>query len=309
MSFLGTLGKIAGGALAPFTGGASLYAIPAIGAIEGAKKGGWKGALTGGAIGAGEMLIPGAISKIPGVSSAISKVGGSKIGSFLGGGSGSAAGSGGSFIGDAVNATAGQASGAGGGNWLTKVGSGISNLLGGAGSQSPTGGGTNPLATAGKGFEALANDEATNRMAKGNFTQNYDQLMMQAQNARNQNEGDALKKLAVTNYLTQKTSGYAPATIQMNGQSRTLPNFGTGHFAPSEAQKAGASSLEAQLLDRLKPGGSYTPQDLSGYANPGKMENVGKYGSLATTGLNVLDQLIKNKQRPDQQPEQGQAQT
>lgn len=101
----------------------------------------------------------------------------------------------------------------------------------------------------------------------------------------------------MANYLTQKTSGYAPATIEMNGVSRTLPNFGTGHFAPSEAQKQGASTLSAQLLDRLKPGGSYMPQDFKGYVNPGKMENAGKFGSLATAGLSVLDQLIKNKQR------------
>jgi hypothetical protein len=50
MSWWGKLGKIVAGIAAPFTGGWSLAAIPALGAAEGAANGGgWKGALAGAA--------------------------------------------------------------------------------------------------------------------------------------------------------------------------------------------------------------------------------------------------------------------
>jgi hypothetical protein len=63
MSWWSKLGKIGAGIAAPFTGGASLWAIPAIGAAEGGlrrdprtgKRMGWKGAAIGGGMGLGEM--------------------------------------------------------------------------------------------------------------------------------------------------------------------------------------------------------------------------------------------------------------
>lgn len=59
MGFWGTIGKIGAGIAAPFTGGASLLAIPAIGAVEGGMKGGLKGALTGAAGGGIDAFLGG----------------------------------------------------------------------------------------------------------------------------------------------------------------------------------------------------------------------------------------------------------
>lgn len=141
------------------------------------------------------------------------------------------------------------------------------------------------------GFE---NGEKANRILKGNFTQGYDNLMMQAERNRNENESDALDKLNVTNYLQNGGSHFKMPSYQMNGKSVTPPSFGLAPNPASDAQKQGAATLQDQLLKRLAPGGSYTPQPLESYAKPGAAENVGKWGGVISGGLGSLGALSQN---------------
>lgn len=141
------------------------------------------------------------------------------------------------------------------------------------------------IADAGKLFESMAGGERANRMDRGRLMQNYDSLNLQAQNARNTNESDALKKMSQTSYIMGGGSKFAPPTLNYNGQSVQIPDWGLTPPKPSEAQVSGAKTLQDQLAARLAPGGSVTPTDPSTYANPGTMENVGKWGGIATGAL------------------------
>ena len=143
---------------------------------------------------------------------------------------------------------------------------------------------------------SFSKGEKSNRLDRANLTQNYDQLMLRAQAERNANESDALKKLAQTSYLSSGGSQFKLPTIQLGGQMRTLPDFGFGPRPASDAQKQGASTLQAQLLQRLKPGGSYTPTDLNSYANPGLAEKIGSYGALGTGGVGAIDAIMHPQQ-------------
>jgi hypothetical protein len=149
--------------------------------------------------------------------------------------------------------------------------------------------GTNGLADLGSTLGAFSSGEKANRVTQGNFTQGYDKLMLDAQAARNATESDAMKKLAQTSYLMNGGSKFTgtPA-LSLNGKTYGSQNLGYGPSAASDAQKAGASSLQSQLQARLSPGGTYTPQPLSDYAKPGAAENVGSYGAVGTSGLGAV---------------------
>ena len=137
---------------------------------------------------------------------------------------------------------------------------------------------------------AFSSGEKANRGLEGQFTQNYDRLMMDAQRERNLNESDALRKLQQTSYLTEGGSQFAPPTIELDGKSRTAPSFGFGPSAATDAEKTGATALQGQLQKRLGPDGSYSPTPLSNYAKPGLAEKIGSYGAAGVGGLGtVLD--------------------
>lgn len=155
----------------------------------------------------------------------------------------------------------------------------ISRLMGGDGSN---------LANMASLLGAFSQGEKSNRLIKGNLTQNYDRLMADAQTLRNRNESDAMAKLGMTGYIKSGGAQYKPPTIQLGGQMRTAPTFSFAPRNPSAEQVQGANTLEAQLLERLKPGGSYTPTPLDSYANPSLGENIGSYGALAAGGLGGL---------------------
>ena len=154
----------------------------------------------------------------------------------------------------------------------------------------------NPVVTgasnAGQVLGSLANDERMNRISRGNMTQNYDQSMLQAQTGRNQNENDALRKMAITSYL--KSGGYkgSPTTISLNGKQRTLPSYGSAPQAASKEQMESAGTLEDMLTQRLKTGGSYLPQPLEDYAEPGTVENVGRIGGTIAAGAGTVMDMI-----------------
>lgn len=155
-------------------------------------------------------------------------------------------------------------------------------------------GGSQPgqnLADLSKLFGGFSSGQKANRVTQGNFTQAYDRNMLDAQQARNQNESDAIRKLGITNFLQNGAAPSAPPQISLNGKSYSPQ----GAFTPpptSAAQKQGASTLESQLLARLMPGGSYTPQPLSSYAQPGAAEQIGNYGGLATGAGGALANIF-----------------
>lgn len=182
-----------------------------------------------------------------------------------------------------VGVAGGSAAGAGG------SGSFLDRLLHRGGS----GGGISGEDSVGSDLSKLMGDyaqgEATNRGAKGLAYQNYDQLMLAAAGNRRTDESDAMKKMAQTSYLLGGGAGdYHQPTI--NGMQ--LPDYGFGPKAPSAAQLQGAGTLQQTLLDRLKPGGSYTPTDVNTYVNEGRGEKAAKYGGLAAGGLDVARRIF-----------------
>ena len=158
-------------------------------------------------------------------------------------------------------------------------GSFIQNLLGGDGQN---------LADLSSILGKFSTAQAGNRALRAGLTQNYDKIAMDAEQNRNKTESDALKKLAVTSYLKGGGANYQPPTISLNGQTRTAPAFSFAPKPASAEQIQGASDLQSQLMGRLKPGGTYTPQPLSSYANPGVAEDIGNYGALGLSGLGAL---------------------
>lgn len=147
-------------------------------------------------------------------------------------------------------------------------------------------------ANTGRLLESFGNDEQSNRIAKGNFAQGYDQNMLAAQRDKRLQESDAMNKLAASGYVLGGGSKYASPSIQLGGQSRTLPSSGLGPTQVSDAEKQGASTLQAEMLKRMGPNGSYVPQPLDSYATPGKAERVGQYGSAAVAGVGALKNLF-----------------
>lgn len=142
----------------------------------------------------------------------------------------------------------------------------------------------------------FSSGQKANRVQQGQFAQNYDKNMMEAEQLRNQNESDALKKLAQTSYLLNGGSHFTPPTLNLNNKTYTSPNLGYGPSPASAAQMQGAQALQDQLVARLSPGGSYTPQPLSSYATPGTAENIGSYGALGSGLLGTAGLLLGNGQ-------------
>lgn len=173
-----------------------------------------------------------------------------------------------------------------GASGATSAGSTLQKLL--AGGSQPGQNSANLASTLG----ALSSGIKANRVTQGNFTQGYDQLMLNAQTGRNQNESDSLKKLAQTSYLMNGGSKFAPQGLSLNGKSYAPANLGYGPSPASAAQQSGAASLQGQLGARLAPGGSYTPQPLSDYATPGPGENLASGAAAGVGGLgSILNSL------------------
>lgn len=138
---------------------------------------------------------------------------------------------------------------------------------------------------------AYSSGQKGNRITQGNFTQGYDQLALQAQNAANANQAAGLKQLAQTNYLLNGKGPSAPPSITLNGKSYNPQSAFTAP-APSAAQQQGAQSLQSMALNKLTPGGSYQPQPLSTYATPSTAENIGTYGALGAAGGGILANML-----------------
>lgn len=142
---------------------------------------------------------------------------------------------------------------------------------------------------------AFSQGERNNRVLRGNLTQRYDQLMMEAERNRNANESDALKKSAQTSYILGGGSHFTPPNLSINGRTYNSPDLGFGPPPVSESERRGASTLQPQLERRLAPGGSYTPTPVGDYANPGTLENIGSYGAAGVGGLGAIASMMPNR--------------
>lgn len=173
--------------------------------------------------------------------------------------------------------------GAGGGG-LLGAGSTMTKLLG-------SGGSTN-LMDAGKALTNFGQGQTNHRVTTGNQMQDYDKLALEAQKGRNENESDALQKLNETSYIQGGGSTYKPPTPTINGKTYNLPDLGLGPAPITPAMKTAASDLQAQLMNRFKPGGSVTPTDPKTYTQPSGAEKVGEYGGLGVAGLNLIGNFL-----------------
>lgn len=253
------------------------------------------------ALGGGGVLggLPGAMTALPGLGAGAGSTMSSMIGPMSGGETGTAATDLASLPPDSIS-TLLQGS-----NPLASLGvnGNIGSLVaGGTGSNvSGSAGGlmSKLMSEAGqKGFGNLSSSLgsltqgiANNRVTQGDFSQKYDQNAIAAQTAANAARSAALKQLAQSNYLLNKQPSSGPTSIQLGGQMRQLPTFGSAPLPISDAQRTGATNLQTTANQTLAPGGTYTPQPLSSYATPGTGENAANIGAtmagLLPTAMNI----------------------
>ena len=168
------------------------------------------------------------------------------------------------------------------------------------------------LTDAGSVLGALGANEQTNRVLRGNFQQNYDQMQLEREQARNalgqlsQADYDRLKLASAGDKRTSTSD--AMQKIQLGGHLQrgdriTDPKTGAVSYRPrSDQEQAAATGLIDQMHAQLnrpeyeptKFEGKYDyqPADPSSYTRPGKMENVGRYGDLAGGALGALDGIF-----------------
>ena len=266
---------------------------------------GWKGLPTaakiaiGAAVAAGTLGAGGAFTGAPG---AFGMGGGAGVGSGgMGAGLGAAtAGNaahvaggglmmGSGMAGAAPTLVGGSTALAGGTSAALKGGSTISKLLGG---------GAQKYADVGKMFQSFANDEANYRTSQADSNNrnryNYDELSLRAAANRRDDESDAIKKLSQTGYIKSGGAPFDASKIQLSG-GRSLPSFNFPRPPITDEMKTGAATLEEQMLKRLQPGGSFTPQLPEDVPGRGVGEQIGRWGSLGTTGLGVIANLMGGK--------------
>jgi hypothetical protein len=167
---------------------------------------------------------------------------------------------------------------------------------------------SNPIADAGSVLGAFSQGEKANRVVGANMQGDFDRLMvdreadmnrlaLDAQEGRNLNETDAMRKLQQTAYMRGGGSNFAPPTISLGGQDRTAPSFaGIAPRGMSGEEMQGATDLQGQVMDRLKPGGSVTMKwehkPTAPQTKPGMMENIGSYGGAALGVLGSLGEMF-----------------
>lgn len=148
--------------------------------------------------------------------------------------------------------------------------------------------------------------EASRNLAGLNANTAYDNAMLSAANARNANESDAWRKLGQTSYALGGGSQFKMPTLSFNGQTASLPDFGLAPPKISEAQMAGAKTLQDTIMSRFgeegsyvptryTPDTSYEPRSFEDYgATPGTLEKLGSYGGAIVGGIGAIDKLTGN---------------
>lgn len=167
------------------------------------------------------------------------------------------------------------------------------------------------LADVGSLLGSFAGDQRTNRAIQGNALQGLDSLMLDREANQNrvgldaQSEFDKLKLASAVD--KRASTGDAMQKIQLGahlqrGDRVTDPRTGAVSYTPrSDQERAAATGLIDQMHSQLNrseyeptkftPDRSYTPSDPNKYANPGIMERMGQYGSLATGALGLMDKF------------------
>ena len=272
---------------------------------------GWKGLPTAAKI----AIIGGAAAATAGAAGAFGG-GGGAIGGATGAGSSVApsVGIGGLNVGT-LTSIPGVTTGIGGG--IGGATAGGAALSGGSTISKLLGGGAQKYADIGKMFQSFGNDEANYRTGQadsnnrnrynydsllGNLTQGYDQLGLASAANRRTDESDAMKKLSQAGYIKSGGSPFDASKVQLAG-GRSLPSFNFPRAPITDEMKTGAATLEEQMLKRLQPGGSFSPTPFDQYKPqlpedmPGRGvgEQIGRWGSLGTTGAGLIANLMSNR--------------
>lgn len=140
-------------------------------------------------------------------------------------------------------------------------------------------------------FGRFANDEANQRISNADINTRYNYDMLAAQRDRRDNEADAIKKLSTTAYIKSGGAPFDASKIQLSG-GRSLPSFSFPRPPITDEMKRGASDLEAEMLKRLAPGGSFTPKPVDEFTRRGVGEQVGRWGSVGTGILGLAKDFL-----------------
>lgn len=281
-AFIPGVGPLASMAIGAGTGALS-------GGINGGKKGALIGGLMGGATGAAGSALKGAggvmhmgINGIPGVgvSSGLPTDFISKLGGGLGSGIpniGVSSGLPADFISKLTGGTAGG-------------GSGIMDLLKKSGSSalkgllSPQG-----MEGLGRGVGAIGQTQASNRGTELDAMMEADRQKLLAERDRRDEQTDLWKKLQAADYM--KSGGTPASGPSMSANGKPFTSFGFGPKPISDANKAMASTMETQLLDRLQH-----PTELRDYDSkmkPGGLEKATDYLGPILTAMGIGRQAAK----------------
>jgi len=130
-----------------------------------------------------------------------------------------------------------------------------------------------------------------NRLQTGTLAGQYDNAVQAAQSGATAARAGALKQLAQSNYLLN--GGFKPQSqsIQLNGQTRAIPQIGMAPLPASDAQKAAAANLQNTAQGILAPGGTATPLPFSSYGTPGTGESALQAGSAITSMLPAVKSI------------------
>lgn len=278
------IGLAIGGAAATGLGAAGIGPLSGMfGASSGIAAGAGADVAGASALGGGGVMagLPGAMATLPGLGAGLG-TGAAGAGSTMAGMLPSTQ-IGNGMIPAITGGTGSSVSAEAGGSFIDKL---LGNMAGG-------GPNSNPLSTISSLLGSMKQGTANDRALEGLFSQNYDRNAIEAQTQANAARGSALKQLAQSNSLLNKPGGYTPTSIQLNGQSRQLPDYGFSLPPVSDAQRQGAGTLQTSALKTLAPGGTYTPQPLSNYATAGPGEKAANIGSGITSMLPSIGGILK----------------
>ena len=164
------------------------------------------------------------------------------------------------------------------------------------------------LSDAGSILGSLAGDQRTNRVVRGNFQGDFDQMMLNREANRNQVENQAntdFDRSSLAARADKRDANVdAMRNVQIGGwlqQGGNANRPGGAHRAVSDQEKAAATGLIQQAHDNLTDPGyqptrfqgnyDYQPMDPSRYSRPGVMERIGQYGGTGLGMFSALDNI------------------
>lgn len=150
-----------------------------------------------------------------------------------------------------------------------------------------------PLSDLGSILGAFSQGRKADRIVGGNARSTFDRMMLDreeamnrmgvlAQEGRNQNENDILRRINIANYVIRQGSQPSPQS--------DLPQYSFSPKPPTQEEVEAAVTLRDQLVKRLEAG-SFTPEwsyqpTLTG-DRPGKLESITSYGGAIASLLGI----------------------